>query len=144
MPDAQRMANRWAQGVQNNQSRWVEGMENPRRDPKQAAIAAAGKWANRLQEAIQNQHYAAGIRRYDVNEARRIATEDGGAAYVAGATKRQSKAERAFQVLAPMLDQVSQQVQNMPQDTEQQREARALAAIRGMRNVGRQFRQARS
>src|SRR3990167_5167839 len=46
-PDASVMAERYAQGVQNSASRWVQGMQNPRRNPKEAALRAAGKWGQR-------------------------------------------------------------------------------------------------
>lgn len=139
-PDASTMTERYIQGVSQSASRWVQGMQNPRRDPKQAALRAAGKWANRTQEAIQSGAYAAGVQAYDIAEAVQVATADGGTAYTSGATKRQAKVQRTFQRLAPLLGGVSQAIQQMPQDTDQQREARLLQARRMMINVGKQLR----
>lgn len=138
--DPQRMTQRYLDGVQATPQRYVEGVQNPRRDPVESAVRAAGKWANRTQEAIRNRSYEAGVRNQDRAEAVRIATEDGGAAWAAGAQKRANKVARAFQVLAPLISNVSQQVQNMPQDTPEQREQRMLANLRHMREVGKQFR----
>lgn len=138
-PDASTMVERYVTGVNNAGSRWVQGMQNPRRDPKQAALRAAGKWGQRTTEAIQSGAYAKGIQNYDVGEAVAIATADGGQAYVAGATKRQAKVQRSFQRLAPLLGGVSQAIQNMPQDTDAQREQRLLAARKMMINVGKQM-----
>jgi|FLYL01.1.fsa_nt_gi hypothetical protein len=139
-PDAATMTERYLQGVSQAASRWVQGMQNPRRDPKQAALRAAGKWANRTQEAIQQGSYAAGIQSYDLAEAVQVAVSDGGSAYTAGAAKRSGKVQRMHQRLAPLLGGVSQAIQSMPQDTEQQREQRLLQARRMMLNVGKQLR----
>ncbi|OGO08512.1 MAG: hypothetical protein A2Y61_04015 [Chloroflexi bacterium RBG_13_60_13] len=55
-------------------------------------------------------------------------------------TKREAKIIRVHQKLMPILGAVSQAIQNMPQDTEAQREQRLLATLRAMRNVGKQMR----
>ena len=138
-PDATTMAERYNTGVGNAAARWVQGMQNPRRDPKQAALRAAGKYAQRTQEAIAAGSYAKGVQSYDVGEAVAIATADGGQSYVAGAQKRSAKVTRVFQRLAPLLGGVSQAIQNMPQDTDQQREQRLLQARKMMINVGKQL-----
>ncbi len=138
-PDASTMLERYQQGVAGAAGRWVQGMQNPRRDPKQAALRAAGKWGQRTQEAIQAGSYAKGIQAYDVGEAVAVATADGGAAYTAGAQKRSAKVGRVFQRLAPLLAGVSQAIQNMPQDTDAQREQRLLQARKMMINVGKQL-----
>ena len=138
-PDASTMLERYQSGVQGAAGRWVQGMQNPRRDPKQAALRAAGKWGSKTQEAIQAGSYAKGIQAYDVGEAVAIATADGGQAYTAGAAKRAAKVGRVFQRLAPLLGGVSQAIQNMPQDTDAQREQRLLQARKMMINVGKQL-----
>jgi len=143
-PDPQQMTARYLQGVSQAGSRYVEGMKAPRRDPVQAAIRAKGKWANRVQEAIQNNSYEAGVRSQNYAEAVDIATADGGAAFTSGATKREGKVGRVFQRLAPELAGVSQAIQNMPQDNDAQREQRLLAARRLMIQVGRRLKGGRT
>ncbi len=138
-PDATVMAERYAQGVQNSAGRWVQGMQNPRRNPKEAALRAAGKWGQRTTEAIQAGSYAAGIQRYDLAEAVQIAVSDGGTAYTSGAQKRLPKVQRTFQRLAPLLAGVSTTIQALPQDTDAQRENRLLQTRRAMINLGKQL-----
>ena len=138
-PDASVMSERYQTGVGNAASRYVQGMQAPRRDPKQAALRAAGKYRQRTTEAIQRGAYEAGIQSYDVAEAVQTAISDGGQAYVSGAQRRAAKVQRAFTKLAPLLAGVSQAVQSMPQDTDQQREARLLQARKLMLQVGRQY-----
>jgi hypothetical protein len=142
-PDAAMMTQRYLEGVGNAASRYVQGMQNPRRNPKEAALRAKGKWANRTQEAIQRDAYAQGIQRYDVAEAVAIATGDGGMAYTQGAQKRADKVGRAMSRLAPLMAGVSTTIQNMPQDSDAQREARLLQARKLMIQVGQQYKSGR-
>ena len=138
-PDANRMAEKLIARAQAAAADYVHGMQNPRRDPKAAAIRAKGKWAGNVQRAITEDRYAKGINSYDQGQAVQIATGDGGAAYTAGIAKREAKIKAMTNRLAPLLGAVSASIQNMPQDTEAQREQRAVATIRAMRNVGKQL-----
>jgi hypothetical protein len=143
-PDAGMMTERYLQGVGNAGGRYVEGMRNPRRDPVQAAVRAAGKYKQRVIEAANEGRYEAGVRQQNYAEGVEAATSDGGNAYVSGATRRAAKVGRAMSRLAPLLGGVSQAVQAMPQDTDQQREARLVAARRAMIAVGKQYRGGRA
>lgn len=136
-PDAARMTDKYVRRTQAAAQDYVVGMQNPRRDPVQAAVRASGKWANRVQEAINNRLYERGVRGQNYQEAVQIAISDGGAAFTQGVAKRESKVSRVFQDLAPRLGAVSQQIQSMPQDTEAQREQRLITAVRAMRAIGK-------
>lgn len=136
-PDPARMTEKLVRRAQGAAGDYVSGMRNPRRDPVAAAKRASGKWANRVQEAINNRSYEKGVGKQDYAEAVRIATEDGGSAYTQGIAKRESKIARVYQDLAPRLGAVSQAIQAMPQDTEAQREQRLLAARRAMIALGK-------
>ena len=142
-PDAGMMSRRYQEGVGNAATRYVEGMQNPRRDPVQAAVRAAGKYKQRVIEAANAGHYERGVQSQNYAEGVAAATSDGGTAYVSGAQRRQAKVERAMNKLAPLLGGVSQAIQAMPQDTEAQREARLIAARRAMIAVGKQYRGSR-
>jgi len=139
-PDANLMTEKYLRNTQNAGPSYVAGMQNPRRDPKAAALRAKGKWKDRMQQAIQHDTWAKGIQGADYQEAVRIATEDGGAAYTSGIQKRAGKVAKVFTELAPHFAGVSQAIQNMPQDTDGQREQRLLAARRGMIQIGQRRR----
>ena len=140
MADAARMLEKYLRRTAAAGGDYVTGMQNPRRDPVAAALRAVGKWENNLQVAIREKRYEAGVRGQDRAAAIEAATSDGGAAYVAGIQKRQGKVQAAFSALVPHLNQLSTQIQQMPQSTPEQREARAIAAIRGMRQIGARVR----
>jgi hypothetical protein len=139
-PDPARMTAKYLARTSAATQDYVDGMNNPRRDPKAAAIAAKGKYKQRMQEAINNDSWAKGVAAYDLGEAVRIATSDGGSAYAAGIQKRSDKIARAHQRLAPRLGGISQAIQSMPQDSPEQREQRMLANLRAMRRLGQELR----
>lgn len=133
--DAARMLDKYQRRTSAAGGDYVHGMQNPRRSFKQAALAANGKWKNRVQEAIQQDRFSQGMNAVNEQEAIATATADGGSAYTAGIAKRIPKVQRAFQIIAPQIAAVSARVQGMPQDTPQQREQRMLENLRGMRGV---------
>lgn len=138
-PDATRMATKYARNVAGAAQSYVDGVQNPKRSFKQAAIAAAGKHTQRTQQALQEGRFARAMANVDEAEAIRTAVSDGGAAYTAGAGKRQAKVERAYGRLAPLLGSVSQTIAAMPQNTDAEREQRLLAARRLMIEAGKRY-----
>jgi hypothetical protein len=138
-PDGTRMAAKYGRNVAAAAQSYVDGVNNPKRDFRTAALAAAGKHTQRTQEALTQGRYAKAMAQVDVAEAISMATSDGGAAYTAGATKRLPKVTRVFTKLAPMLGAVSQTIAAMPQDTDTQREQRLLQARKLMIQVGQRM-----
>jgi len=134
-PDPQAAAAKYKRKVSQAAGDWVAGMRSPKADFKAAAMAAAGKWSSGVQDAITNDRFRKGMGKVDVQEAIATATSDNGAAYVAGAAKRQAKVERVFAVLMPALGAISQQIRQMPQDTPADREQRMLENLRRMRGL---------
>jgi hypothetical protein len=138
-PDATKMAEKYGRKVAAAAQDYVTGVQNPKADFKQAAIAAKGKWANRVQEAVQQDRFGRAMNQVDSAEAIAMAVSDGGAAYTAGASKRLPKVQRVYSRLAPMLGAVSTAIRQMPQDTDAQRAQRLLAARQGMIEVGKRM-----
>ncbi len=136
-PDGSRMAAKLVSRAQAAAADYVYGVQNPKRDPKQAAVAAKGKWANNVRQAIENDSYGKGVQKYDLAEAKDIATADGGAAFTTGISKRAAKIERVMNQLAPQLAGISSRIQQMPQDTDAQRDQRMMENLRAMRALGR-------
>jgi hypothetical protein len=138
-PDGSRMAAKYQRNVAAAGTSYVEGVQSPARSFKQAAIAAAGKHTQRTMEALQEGRFAKAMANVDEQEAITNATSDGGAAYTAGAAKRQAKVLRVMTKLAPMLGAVSQAIQSMPQDNDAQRAQRLLKARELMLQLGKRY-----
>lgn len=135
--DPARMLDKYTRRTQAAGPDYAHGVQNPRRSFKTAAIAANGKWKNRVTEAVQQDRFNAGMQGVNEQEAIATASADGGAAYTAGIQKRLAKVGRAFQIIAPQIASVAARVQAMPQDNPAQREARMLENLRGMRTVSK-------
>lgn len=108
---------------------WVAGMRAPKADFKAAAIAAAGKWANGVQDAVANDRFRGGMSKVDSAAAIATAVSDNGMAYTAGVAKRKDKVAAAFGRVIPALGAISQQVRQMPQDTPNDRAQRMLTNL---------------
>lgn len=137
VPSADRWASKQIANAVAGAQNWVEGVQRPSADFKAAGLAAAGKWKARTQEAINGDRFAKGLGKVNVDEAISTAVAVGAAGFSAGIQARESKIRRVVADLQPRVAAVKAAVDAMPQDTEAQRDNRALAAIKGMREVGR-------
>lgn len=136
-PDANTINTSWQRGVQQNSDKWLDGMENPRKDPKAAALASKESWKNGVTKAIQEDAFSKGIQGYDQNEAIETARKVGAAGYQAGALARAPKHARVMAKVAPAMASAVTKVRAMPNATDADRENRAVAMIREARNVGK-------
>ncbi len=119
---------------------WLRGVLSPRRHPIEAAIAADGKRKQRLAEAEREGRWLASMRRVDVDEMYHTIEANGQQAYEAGIAAREGKIRTKIARLQPLVEGLAKTIDAMPQDTDQQREARMLAAKRGMQEIGRKLR----
>jgi hypothetical protein len=131
------------EGVNAAGSRWVEGIKNPRRDPQQAALKATARYKEQTLKAINEGRYEQGVAAYSVDQM--IATVDalGANVYTQGVATRVHKIEAAQGVLLPLMARHLATIDAMPAVTDADREARMLANMRGMKQVGTDFRKAK-
>ena len=134
-PDAAAATEKYLRKTAQSAPDWVRGMLNPKANFKDAAMAAAGKWANGVQDAVNNDRFRTGMGKVDVQAAIAVATSDNGAAYNAGIGKRKQKVADAFARVMPALGAVSQQIRQMPQDTPADRAQRMLKNLELVRGL---------
>ena len=118
---------------------WLKGVLSPRKNPIEAAIRANGKRKARLAEAERDERWLRAMERVDVDEMYKTIEEIGESAYVQGITARKGKIQGKIAKLQPLVEALAKTIDNMPQDTDQQREARMLAARRGMIEIGKRL-----
>ena len=116
---------------------WVKGVQNPSRDFKEAGVRAAGKHKNNTMIALNENRYAKGMAKVDVNEAIATAVAVGASGYTAGIAARSAKIVRVFNDLSPRLAAVKRTIDAMPDETDAQREQRLTAARKAMIEVGK-------
>lgn len=138
--DAEEWARRQLEGAAAAGSRWMYGVLHPRRNPVAAAMAANQKRKDRLAQAEKEEKWLRSMERVDVDEMYRTVEAVGEAGYTAGVANREGKIKKKVAELQPMVEALAKRLDEMPQDTEAQREAKMIAAKRGMQEIGRRRR----
>lgn len=136
-PSADEIATRYQEGVAASGDRWIQGMRNPRRDPKAAAVAASATYKAAMQKSLTEDAYAKGVAQIDPAEALATAERVGSSGYQAGAIARVPKMQKSMAKFVPHAQAAVTAVRNLPAVTDQDRENRAVAMIRGMREAGK-------
>jgi MoxR-like ATPase len=119
---------------------WLEGVKSPRRDPIEAAKAAAAKWEDKLTAAIKEKRYEKGLAKTSHAEIVDVATKLGSTVFKDGIAARDKKIGRVVSEIQPLVQSVSDTIQAMPDKTDSDREKRLLAARKLMLEVGKKRR----
>lgn len=137
VPSAEEMASDLITNARNAASKWERKIQTPRASFKEAGLAAKGKHKQKTMEALQEDRYAKGMQRVNEDEAIQTALAVGGTGYAAGISAREAKIRRVFGELQPRFTALARSIRAMKQDTDADREARLLAARRGMIDIGK-------
>jgi len=127
-------------GATNRAASWLKNTLAPKKDPKQAAIKAAGKFKANTQAALNEDRWPKGIAAYDEAARTAVITDGGTSAFTDGVTRHKAKAVSKINKLQPLVAALATTLDGMPQDTDAQREAKMLAAKRGMQEIGKKMR----
>lgn len=119
----------------NASSDWLKGVLHPRKNPVLAAIAANGKRKERLAEAEREERYLHAMERVDVDEMYKVIEKSEGV-YRNAIEARKAKIANKVAKLQPLVSALAQTIDKMPQDSDANREARMVAARRGMIKIG--------
>ena len=130
----------WAEKQTKNASAaaetWLKNVQRPRREPLAAAIAASEKRANKVRESLEQKKWEKAMAAVDEALMYETIRARGAAAYRLGVEARKAKVAARAKELQPMITELKLQIQNMPDATDADREARLLAARRGMIEIG--------
>lgn len=131
--DASAVASKWATRTSAAAQDYVDGVRATEKDPIQAAINAIPRMRQRVIESIDSGKVAAGLRR--VGKAGWIAAVEakGASNFSSGVSAAEGKVATAFGPLLAFENNLQRQVNAMPANTDAEREAKAIAWIRGMR-----------
>lgn len=132
--NAQAVATKWVNRTQGAAQDYVNGAQATDKDPTQLAIQAAPRWFQKVQEAYQQGRYQQGLANSGKTGWLRGITTKGAANFSTGVGAAESKVATAFASLLPFEANLQAQINQMPNVTDTDKENRALAWIRGMRN----------
>ena len=119
---------------------WAKGVQNPRRDPIAAALAAAKKREEGVRRSLEQHKWEKSMQKVSSDDWLESVQKTGAAGYRRGIETKAHKVVKAVEELQPLVDQVHKEIQAMPQDTEDQRIQRLLAAREKMIDVGKKRR----
>lgn len=140
VPEADEWAETMIENATRSGDRWLRKTLTPRKHPIQAAIAADKKRKQRLEEAERQGKWVKSMERVDVDAMYETIEAVGSSGYTSGIAAREAKIKTKIGKLRPQVLALAETIDKMPQDTDQQREERMLAARRGMIKVGQKLR----
>ena len=127
-------------GAKAKSKRWLENSLKPKKDPKKAALAAAGKFEDKMRTALDGKHYDAGVAAYDEAAREDVIKLVGTRGFEEGVERHKPKATAKIKKLQPLVTALAATLDAMPIDTDAEREAKMIAAKRGMQEIGKQMR----
>ena len=130
---AQEVADKWATNLGNAQQSMTAGVQRVTESPGQAAVAKQQKWVRAMQSAEVQAKWARKTGAVSLQSWKDSMTNIGIQRAAQGATQKKQKMVNAMTTLLPFIDQVAASVRAMPDNTPADREQRALAMMRGMR-----------
>jgi hypothetical protein len=126
--------NRQINGLKaNGQANYVQGIQKPKKDTIQAGIAGEAKYANMVQQAIQNGTRAKHLANVTLQEWETNAETIGAPRLVDGVVRRQYKVNNFVTSFSPLLLNLLSSVDQMPTGTANERDQKSQAMIQGLR-----------
>jgi len=137
VPEAETMVDDLIANAQNNADKWLRNVLRPRRSPVAAMKAAGGKYKNKMEEALREGRWDKGVEQIDEDAMYDTIKALGTGVFSTGVGARRAKMITKFGKLRPLFVALKDTIEKMPQDTDTQREARLVAARRGMIAIGK-------
>lgn len=138
--DATDWVNDMVEGAKARSSNWLKNTKAPKKDPKAAALAAKGKYESNMRKALDEKRYEKGIAAYDESARDAVIDAVGASGFSEGVERHRAKAVSKIAKLQPLVAALAKTLDAMPIDTDAQREAKMIAAKRGMQEIGKRMR----
>lgn len=132
--NATAVAAKWASRTSGAAQDYVNGAMNTDKDPTQLAIQAAPRWFSKLQEAYTQGRFQRGLAAAGKAGWQAGIRDKGATNFSTGVQAAESKVASVFGPLLQFEANLQAQILQMPNVTDTDKENRALAWIRGMRN----------
>jgi hypothetical protein len=137
LPTAQQVAEKWAQRTSAAAQDYAHGVANTDKDPTALAIAAGPRYLQNVQAAFNSGKWANGLRRVGKQGWQAAVAAKGATNFSTGVQAAQAKVTDAFGQLLAFEQNLLNQVSAMPNVTDNDREQRMLAWVRGMRTYSK-------
>lgn len=134
-------ATKWTEKLVNRAkagaSDWLANSMTPRAVPSKAALAANAKRLDKLQKSITDKTWEGAMAKVDEDQRLTTMQNLGPGVFENGISARQGKIERVVTDLQPRVLALKKTLDAMPEKTDAEREAKMIAAKRGMQAIGK-------
>ncbi len=135
MKSVQDIVSKYKAGVSNGQKAYTSGVMGVRESPGVAAARAVDKYEAGVRKAVEDGSFVAGASAVSLQSWQERTAKTGSQRYAASAADAERGMAAYMEFAAPQLQAISAAVKAMPSTTEADRDARALEAIRRMRQI---------
>jgi len=139
VPPAEEWVDDMTTSAKAKSGKWLRRSLKPRKNPKERALVATGKYKEKLTKALEEGRWEKGIERYDLDIRQKVIEATGEDGFKKGIDRKKIKANAKIKELQPLVLAMAEEMDKMPVDTDEQREAKMLAARRGMIEIGRKM-----
>ena len=133
MKNVAAMVKRWKDGMSNAAAKMKEGVEAVTESPMEKAAANVQKYEQGVRDAVNSGRYERGLRGTSLGDWKKAMTGKGASNMATGVRDLTPQRERALSELLTYTQSVAAEISSMPNTTEADAEARAIAAIRKLR-----------
>lgn len=137
VPEAADWADKQTANAEAASELWLKNVQRPKKNPIAAALKANTKYKAKMQESIAQDKFAKGLQKVDEDEMYAIIAARGSESFRSGVAARAVKVKRVVGDLRNRVVALTSALDAMPVDTDAQREAKMLAAKRGMQKIGK-------
>lgn len=117
--------------------KWFDNSLKPKKVPSEAALASKGKYRQRLEESLNEKRWEGAMENVDEDLRLEVIKDGGVGAFTGGIDRHKKKVVAKVKVLQPLVLALAKELDGMAVDTDEQREAKMIAAKRGMQAIGK-------
>lgn len=133
---ADEITEKLVEGATRRAEAWKKRLLRPRKHPIKEGIAAEGKWKSRMEEAIREERRKKALEKVSDEDYIKAVEATDPSDFARGVERKKEKIKRRFEVLQPLYERAARYLDQMPVDTDAQREKKLLAARKLMQLVG--------
>lgn len=145
LPDAKTWASDQIDGAKAKAAKWLRNTTHPTKNFKEEALKpeAVKRYKESMEAVLAENRHAGGMALVDESETMAIIASRGESVYSKGIEDRRSKIERRVEELHSDRLALVHTIDGMPISTDEQREAKMVANVRGLKAIGKRRRGAK-
>lgn len=142
IPTPERMTELQIKGVRDNKQKWLDNTTNPKKNFKVEALKpdAVERYKESMRKVIEEDRHRGGMELVDETETMAIIKKVGAEGYAKAVEAREAKILRAHKSLDSDRLALASSVDDLPTVTDDDREAKMIANVRGLKAIGKKRR----